>query len=70
MQTHVPLSREASGSPWTQPRVVENFCVPYEGPLTENEGGWVELIRIISGNTDPRVTLKIVQVLRQALTER
>lgn len=35
--------------------------------ITENEYDWIEFIRLISRNSDPRVTLKRVQVTRRIL---
>lgn len=35
--------------------------------LTENEKGWIEMIRVISGGRDPRVTLERVRLLTEML---
>lgn len=37
-------------------------------PLTTNELGWVEFIRLCSDDRDPRPTLRDVQVLRRLLS--
>ena len=35
--------------------------------LSENEKGWIEFIRIISGGRDPRITPERVRKLRELL---
>ena len=35
--------------------------------LTKNEKAWIELIRVISGGRDPKLTLQRVQVLQSLL---
>ena len=35
--------------------------------LSENEKGWIEFIRIISGGRDPRITPERVRKLREIL---
>jgi hypothetical protein len=41
--------------------------VPNWEHLTENERGWIEFIRIISGGRDPGINLERVQALREVL---
>ncbi|MBL4930049.1 hypothetical protein JI744_18275 [Tabrizicola sp. KVB23] len=35
--------------------------------LTENEKAWIEMIRVISGGRDPRITLSRVEALTKLL---
>lgn len=35
--------------------------------LSENEKGWIEMIRVISNGRDPKVTLARVHALRELL---
>lgn len=37
--------------------------------LSQNEQAWVEFLRVISGGSDPAITLQRVQRLRQLLDE-
>ncbi|MBK5927984.1 hypothetical protein [Rhodobaculum claviforme] len=39
----------------------------YCGALTDNERRWIEFLRDISGDGDPPVTLRRVQLLRRAI---
>jgi hypothetical protein len=48
-------------------RVVEGFRLPSTKPLTENELGWIEMLRVIVGDRDPAPTLDAVQALRRVL---
>ena len=45
-------------------RAVAGCKLPDDGPITANERAWIEFIRLISCDTDPRVTLAGVQGLR------
>ena len=51
-------------------RVFGGFTTPSNAPLTENERGWIEFLRLLTGDRDPPVTLAGVQALRAALEER
>ncbi|WP_236019543.1 hypothetical protein [Fuscibacter oryzae] len=35
--------------------------------MTENEKAWIEMIRVISGGRDPRITLSRVEALTKLL---
>ena len=52
-----------TGTPFTTPR----HMVPNWEHLTENERGWIEFMRIISGGRDPGIDLERVQALREVL---
>ncbi|SEN59252.1 hypothetical protein SAMN05216227_10187 [Pseudorhodobacter antarcticus] len=53
-------------TPFTTPR----HMVPNWEDLTENERGWIEFIRIISGGRDPGINLERVQALREVLERK
>ncbi len=46
-------------------RIVLGFKRPPEGALSENERAWIEFLRIVSNNGDPKPTLARVQALRR-----
>ncbi|MDB5660355.1 MAG: hypothetical protein JWS10_2970 [Cypionkella sp.] len=48
-------------------RMFEGFAVPQDGPLTEAEKGWIELLRVICFDGVPPPSLEPVQALRDAL---
>ena len=45
----------------------EGFVVPQDGPLTEAERGWIEILRVISYDAVPAPSVPVVQALREAL---
>jgi hypothetical protein len=51
-------------------RVVEGFKLPSTRSITENERAWIDMLRCIVGDADPRPTLEAVQALRLALRSR
>lgn len=51
-------------------KMFEGFVVPQDGPLTEAERGWVEIIRVICFDGVPRPSLEPVQALRDALDQQ
>ena len=48
-------------------RVVEGFKLPSNAPLTVNERAWIDMLRMIVGDADPKPTLSAVQALTAAL---
>ena len=53
------------GSVFTAPRSpVESW-----NDLSKNEQAWVEFLRVISGGSDPAITLQRVRALRQLLDQ-
>lgn len=48
-------------------KMFEGFVAPQDGPLTEAERCWVEIIRVICFDGVPRPSLEPVQALRDAL---
>ncbi len=48
-------------------KALEGFVAPQDGPLTEAERGWVELLRVICFDRVPPPSLEPVQALRDAL---
>jgi len=52
-----------SDTRFTTPRHI----VPNWEHLTANEKGWIEFIRIISNERDPRITTERVRALREIL---
>jgi hypothetical protein len=48
-------------------RVVEGLKLPSTRPITENERAWIDMLRCIVADADPRPTLEAVQALRLAL---
>ncbi len=48
-------------------KMFEGFVPPQDGPLTEAEKGWIEIIRVICYDEVPRPSLEVVQALRDAL---
>lgn len=51
-------------------KMFEGFVVPQDGPLTEAERGWVELLRVICFDGVPPPSLEPVQALRDALDQQ
>jgi hypothetical protein len=50
-------------------KVVGGFRTPGDRPLTSNEWGWLEMLRLLLGDADPQVTLPAVDALRRALKD-
>ena len=48
-------------------KMFQGFVVPQDGPLTEAERLWVDIIRVICFDEVPRPSLEPVQALRDAL---
>lgn len=48
---------------------VQDAKVAWAAPFTDNERAWVEIIRLMSGDTDPPPTLEMVQQVRLLLFE-
>ncbi len=45
-------------------RVVECFKLPSTAPITTNERDWIDMLRCIVGDADPRPSLMTAQALR------
>lgn len=64
-----PNRKQFSSTTPTQ-KIVEGFTTPDDSPLTPNERGWVELLRLLAPDRDPAPSLEAVQALRAVLTNR
>ncbi len=51
-------------------KMFQGFVVPQDGPLTEAERLWVDIIRVICFDGVPRPSLEPVQALRDALDDQ
>lgn len=51
-------------------KVVEGFKLPSSAPLTRNERAWIDMLRMIAGDADPKPTLTAVQALTASLRSR
>lgn len=49
--------------------MIAGFRLPPEHPTTENERAWIEMLRIMTDDAVPRLTLRLVQDLRRILRE-
>lgn len=67
MTRTMPASPMRSTSTPDPRREVEGHRLPVDHAVTANEQGWLELVRDLSQDADPPVTLKVAQALRQAL---
>lgn len=48
-------------------KVVAGFKLPSNTPLTVNERAWIDMLRMIVGDSDPKPTLSAVQALAASL---
>jgi|GEM_PF-3521611 len=46
---------------------VDGFKTPTDGPITANEIAWIVFLRLLTDDTDPKPTLRLIQALRLAL---
>lgn len=45
------------------------FSLPSDQPISENERVWIDFLRLVSCDSDPALTLRCVQALRQLVGE-
>lgn len=46
---------------------VGGFKTPTDRPITENEIAWIVFLRLLTDDTDPKPTLRLIQALRLTL---
>ncbi len=49
--------------------VVTGFRLPSDRPISQNERGWIALLRLVSCDCDPAPTLRFVQAMRLAFED-
>ena len=54
----------------TDRKVVAGFKLPYKAPLTSNELAWIDMLRMIVGDSDPKPTFAAVQAMTARLRAR
>lgn len=54
----------------TDRKVIEGFKLPSDAPLTLNERAWIDMLRMVVGDADPKPTLPAVQALTASLRSR
>lgn len=48
---------------------VVGFRLPSERPISQNEMAWIDFLRLVSCDSDPAPTLRLVQALRRVIEE-